>query len=182
MYNVPPVNLSHFNTTKLSTRTRAQRSEKILRPALAGQAMLNTGNKTPKLAPSTAEFPEEPASRLPFLPLLQKLSLPFSTSRSAADTQFSLPAGDQAPSSTARGAGEKLFPGSALSYKGCILSDSTKGACSDWSSLSQSLSGTLPFPRQTVEFSTEGLSGSQWVQSWGVGVGGSAAPEHLGTC
>ena len=62
MYNVPPVNLSHFNTTKLSTRTRAQRSEKILRPALAGQAMLNTGNKTPKLAPCTAEFPEEPAS------------------------------------------------------------------------------------------------------------------------
>lgn len=48
MYNVPPVNLGHFNITKLSTRTRAQRSEKILRPVLAGQ-----------LAPCTAEFPME---------------------------------------------------------------------------------------------------------------------------
>lgn len=62
MYNIPPVNLSHFNITKLSTRTRAQRSEKLLRPVLAGQAMLNTGNKAPKLASCKAEFPEEPAS------------------------------------------------------------------------------------------------------------------------
>lgn len=124
---------------------------------------------------------------LQLLPLLQKLSLPFSTSRSAADTRLSLPAGDQAPSSAARGAGEEMFPGSALSYKGCILSHSiclrkpTKRAWSDWSSLSLSLSGTLPFPTQTRRWNFP-LKGSMAPSGCEVGGGGSAAPGHLGTC
>lgn len=116
------------------------------------------------------------------LPLHQKLSLPFSTSRSAADTGLSLPAGDQAPSSTARVAGEEMFPGSALSYKGCILSHSicrkpTKRACSDWSSLSLSLSGTLLFPMQPRRWNFP-LKGSLAPSGCGVG-GGALQPQGI---
>lgn len=116
---------------------------------------------------------------LQLLPLLQKLSLPFSTSRSAAVTAC----WGLVPSSAARGAGEEMFPGSALSYKGCILSHSicrkpTKRACSDWSSLSLSLSGTLPFPRQTRRWNFP-LKGSLAPSGCGVGGGGALQPQGI---